>query len=128
MIIKRSWHDKTDVTKATMKEDWYSAQFKSFGNFELLSDDVPPVILCSFHENANLSRASQIVVTPKDNNESIKKFRAELDGKWLRFTNDKGRSFIYKFDEMCSKGNHELKISVQDEAGNTTDKTFHFIR
>jgi len=58
----------------------------------------------------------------------IKNFRAELDGKWLRFTNDKGRSFIYKFDEMCPPGNHELKVSVDDEAGNKTEKIFHFTR
>ena len=38
----------------------------------------------------------------------------------------KARSFIYKFDEMCPPGNHELKISVEDEAGNTTTKVFHF--
>jgi hypothetical protein len=58
----------------------------------------------------------------------IKNFRGELDGKWLRFTNDKGRSFIYKFDEMCPPGVHELKVSVEDEAGNKTIKTYHFTR
>ena len=58
----------------------------------------------------------------------MKNFRAELDGKWLRFTNDKGRSFIYIFDEKCGRGSHELKISIQDEAGNTTEKIYHFTR
>ena len=42
----------------------------------------------------------------KDNMGSFKNFRAELDGNWLRFTNDKGKSFIYKFDEHCPKGKH----------------------
>ncbi|HXS56574.1 MAG TPA: hypothetical protein VN726_10655, partial [Hanamia sp.] len=102
--------------------------FKTFGNFELVADDEPPVIVSSFHENANLAKTRSIIITPKDNNDEIKDFRAELDGKWLRFTNDKGRSFIYIFDEMCSPGNHELKISVADEAGNVTDKIYHFTR
>jgi hypothetical protein len=127
MIIKRSWGDKTDIAKAARDGQWYTAQFRNFGNFELLADDIPPVIT-GFHDNANLSRVKQIVFTPKDNNEVIKKFSAELDGKWLRFTNDKAHLFIYKFDEMCGRGNHELKISIQDEAGNTTEKTYHFIR
>ncbi len=128
MIIKRSWGNKTEVVKATGNGEWYTAQFRSFGNFQLLSDNVPPVIITSFHENANLSRAAEIIITPKDNNESIKNFRAELDGKWLRFTNDKGHSCIYKFDEMCGRGRHELKISVEDEAGNAIVKTYHFLR
>ena len=49
----------------------------------------------------------------------MKNFRAELDGQWLRFTNDKGRSYIYKFDERCPYGVHELRVTVEDLAGNT---------
>jgi hypothetical protein len=128
MIIKRTWKDKNEVAKATGDGQWFTAHFRNFGNFELIADDEPPVITGSFRDHANLSKASRIVFIPKDNNETIKNFRAELDGEWLMFTNDKGHSFIYKFDEMCLRGNHELKISVQDEAGNTTEKTYHFTR
>jgi hypothetical protein len=128
MLIKRTWRDKKEVMKATRDGDWYTARFRNFGNFELIADNIPPIITGGFKDNANLSHSSLIVFIPKDNNEEIKNFRAELDGHWLRFTNDKGRSFIYKFDEMCPKGNHELKISIQDEAGNTTEKSYHFTR
>ena len=128
MIIKQSWKNKHEVAKAVLTGGMYAAQFRNFGDFVLLADDVLPIIHCSFHDNANLSRASRIVIVPKDNNESIKNFRAELDGKWLMFTNDKGRAFIYTFDEKCSRGKHELKISVEDEAGNTAEKIYHFIR
>jgi murein DD-endopeptidase MepM/ murein hydrolase activator NlpD len=128
MLIKRTWNNKTEVMKAIQNAEWFSAKFRSFGNFELIADDQPPSITGGFHDNANLSKASRIIFIPKDNNDEIKNFRAELDGKWLRFTNDKGRSFIYKFDEMCSRGNHELKISVSDEAGNSTEKIYHFTR
>jgi Peptidase family M23 len=128
MVIKRSWGEKTDIAKAKAEGQWYTARFKSFGNVELLTDDAPPVITGGFHENANLSKASSIYFIPKDNNEVIKNFSAELDGNWLMFTNDKGRTFIYKFDEHCPRGKHELKISVQDEAGNTTEKIYHFTR
>ena len=128
MLIKRTWKDKTEVVKATGGGQWFTACFRNFGNFELIGDDEPPIITGGFHDNANLSKASRIVFIPKDNNETIKNFRAELDGKWLMFTNDKGKVFIYKFDEMCPRGNHELKISVQDEAGNTAEKIYHFTR
>ncbi len=128
ILIKRTWNGKTEVAKATSHFGWYSAKFNVFGNFELIADDEPPVIGINFHENSNLSHARNIIVTPKDNNDQIKNFRAELDGKWLRFSNDKGRNFMYDFDEKCSSGNHELKISIEDEAGNQTVKTFHFTR
>ena len=128
MLIKRSWGGKTEISKATADGEWFTARFRNFGNFELIADDQPPLITGGFHENANLSKVSRIVFIPKDNNDEIENFRAELDGKWLMFTNDKGRLFIYKFDEMCGKGTHELKISVSDEAGNITEKTYHFTR
>ncbi|HXR82994.1 MAG TPA: M23 family metallopeptidase [Hanamia sp.] len=128
ILIKRSWNGKTEVSKATSHFGWYSAKFNAFGNFELIADNDPPAISINFHENANLSHARNIIITPKDNNDQIKNFRAELDGSWLRFSNDKGRNFIYDFDEKCSSGNHELKIFVEDEAGNQTVKTFHFTR
>jgi hypothetical protein len=51
-----------------------------------------------------------------------------LDGNWLRFSNDKGSSFIYEFDEMCPAGEHELKIIAEDLAGNIIEKKYRFTR
>ena len=128
ILMKRTWNGKSEVMKAIRNGDFYSAKFNAFGNFELIADDEPPVINASFHENANLSHEKNIVISPKDNNDEIKNFRAELDGKWLRFTNDKGRVFIYIFDEKCAAEKHELKITVEDDAGNKTEKILHFTR
>ena len=129
IIMQRTWGSKMDVVKPNKEGEWFTGKFREFGNFQLLVDNVPPVISpVGIRDNANLSRSSQIIFTVTDNMNEIKNFRAELDGKWLRFTNDKGRSFIYKFDEMCLPGNHELKVSVEDEAGNVATKIFHFVR
>ncbi len=129
IIMQRTWGSKMDVVKPNKEGEWFTGKFREFGNFQLLVDNVPPVISpVGIRDNANLSRSSQIIFTVTDNMKEIKNFRAELDGKWLRFTNDKGRSFIYKFDEMCLSGNHELKVSVEDEAGNVATKIFHFVR
>ncbi|HET7117158.1 MAG TPA: M23 family metallopeptidase, partial [Hanamia sp.] len=113
ILMKRTWKGKSEVVKAKREGDLYSAKFNAFGNFELIADDEPPVISVDFHDGANISRYHTIVVIPKDNNDEIKNFRAELDGKWLMFSNDKGRKFIYHFDEKCPRGKHELKISVE---------------
>ena len=128
MLVRQSWKGKDEVVKANRSGDWYSGKFNKFGDFELIADDVPPVIHVDFQDNSNISRFHSIFATPTDNNDVIKKFRAELDGKWLMFTNDKGRKYIYSFDEHCGPGRHELKISVEDEAGNKTEKIYHFTR
>jgi len=128
ILMKKSWNGKDEVSKASKNGNSYSAKFNSFGNFQLIADDDPPVINADFQDNANISHYRTIVITPKDNNHEIKNFLAELDGKWLRFSNDKGRSFIYIFDEKCGPGKHELKVSVEDEAGNKTERILHFTR
>ena len=90
-------------------------------------DTVPPLIrVPGIIENANLQRSSRIAVLVQDNYKKIRNFRATLDGKWLLFTNDKARAFIYHFDEHCPAGRHELKIYAEDEAGNASSFTLHF--
>jgi hypothetical protein len=120
---------KYSVTKVDWQKEWATAKFRDMGNFQLVLDEEPPVIVpAGFKDGAYMSKAARMVFIVKDNLESFNNFRAELDGKWLRFTNDKGRSFIYVFDEKCPRGEHSLKISVADEAGNVSTKIFKFTR
>jgi hypothetical protein len=129
VVMQRFAGSRKSVEKVAWQGGWASAKFRDFGNFQLVVDEEPPVIVpMGISDGANLTNASRIVFIIKDNLDEFKNFRAELDGKWLRFSNDKGKSFIYKFDERCPPGNHELKISVEDEAGNVAVKTFRFSR
>ena len=116
------------VQKVQWQNNWASARFRDFGDFRLMRDTVPPVITPSFSDWADLSRATRITFSVRDNLQAVKNIRAELDGKWLRFSNDKYRAFIYQFDEKCLSGPHELKISAEDEAGNKTVMLYNFTR
>ena len=108
---------------------WYKASFREFGNFQLLVDNTPPVVTpVGFHDGINASKLSRILFSVSDNTEEIKSFTALLDGEWLRFTNDKAKNFIYIFDEHCAPGSHELKVTVEDQVGNITEKIYHFTR
>ncbi|HRN71952.1 MAG TPA: M23 family metallopeptidase [Ginsengibacter sp.] len=127
-LIRRRWKGSTETVPAIKEGEWYTARFRTFGEFDLVEDHEPPVITGGFPNGANLAGRTSIVFTPKDNNNVIKNFRAELDGKWLMFSNDKGRNFIYRFDENCPKGKHELKIYVEDAVGNATEKVYNFTR
>ena len=129
MVMRRSWNNKDDYAKAINEYPWFRAGFRSFGNFQLLEDTIPPVITpVGFRNGMNTAGLSRLAFIIKDDTEELENFRAELDGKWLRFSNDKGRTFIYKFDEHCPPGAHELKITVEDLAGNRTEKIYTFTR
>jgi murein DD-endopeptidase MepM/ murein hydrolase activator NlpD len=119
---------KSAVQKVQWQQGWAAAKFREFGNFRLVRDTEPPVITLSFADWADLSRATRISFNVRDNLHNIKNVRAELDGKWLRFTNDKYKAFIYQFDEKCLTGPHVLKVSAEDEAGNKTTVSYNFVR
>ena len=125
VVIKNICGERTFIKKATWQKGWYAAKFRQFGTYQAFIDNEPPTI------NApalNLSKSSRIVFIPRDNFNTIKSFRAELDNNWLRFTNDKGKAWIYTFDEHFPKGQHELKVTIEDEAGNVTTRVWNVTR
>jgi murein DD-endopeptidase MepM/ murein hydrolase activator NlpD len=129
VVMYRFAGAKKDYKKAVGKDGWYQAAFREFGNFQLLVDITPPVVRpLGFTNGMNAARLGRLLFIVTDDTEEIGKFTAMLDGKWLRFSNDKGRNFIYKFDEHCPPGPHELVITVDDQVGNTTQKTYNFTR
>jgi murein DD-endopeptidase MepM/ murein hydrolase activator NlpD len=129
MVMHRFANNKHDYAKAVFENGWYKASFREFGNFQLIEDTIPPTVTpVGFREGMDCSKQKRIAFVVVDNTEEIKNFTALLDGNWLRFTNDKGKTFAYVFDEYCTPGQHELTIAAQDQAGNVTTRTYHFTR
>ena len=125
IVIKGVSGSRTVVQKAVWQKGWLMARFRQFGTFQAFVDNTPPSVN---NVAANLSKATRIVFTPTDNFNTIKSFRVELNGKWLRFTNDKSRNWIYVFDERFPRGEHQLKAIIEDEAGNVTEKGWNVVR
>ncbi|NDE10069.1 MAG: M23 family metallopeptidase [Chitinophagia bacterium] len=134
MVMHRFWRNKNDYSKADhgltgYEKDWYRASFREFGNFQLIEDTIPPNITAvGFKEGMNISKQNRLAFVIKDDTEELENFTALLDGKWIRFSNDKGAVFIYRLDEHCPPGEHELKITVADCVGNKSERTYHFTR
>ncbi len=129
IVMHRFANGKNDYAKAFNENNWFKVNFREFGNFQLMEDTLPPTIKpIGFKEGMRVGKLNRLAFVIIDNTEEITNFNAELDGKWLRFSNDKGKIFIYKFDAHCPAGNHELKITATDCVGNTTLKTYHFTR
>jgi len=111
------------LQKASWTNDWAWAKFRNFGSYQAFIDTIPPNINSLGNaDTINLTASRRLVFTPTDNFNSIKSFRAEVAGQWLLFTNDKGRTWIYNFDEYFPQGISELVVSVEDEAGNITER------
>jgi Peptidase family M23 len=128
IVIRRTYRNSTStrIAKWQGNTPWLSAEFGDFGMFQAFADIIPPSLNdLGKGDTIDLSPAGRIVFTPTDNF-GVKDFRAELDDQWLRFTNDKGRSWIYLFDERCGYGVHKLKVTVEDIVGNKTTKTWWF--
>jgi Peptidase family M23 len=135
-VIPEEWKDKlimqrtgkgSTIRKVSLQDGWLTATFGDFGSYQVIADVTPPQINeLGKGDTINLSAANRIVFTPTDNFGIVKKFRVELDSQWLRFTNDKGRNWIYRFDERCPYGIHQLTATATDLAGNVTTKTWWF--
>lgn len=127
LVIIKEWKGARAVRRGKFENGWISAAFDNLGNFQAFIDTISPVIKAPAKgkDTLDLSPLTRIVFTPTDNY-GVRSFRAELDGEWLMFSNDKGRSHVYTFDERCPYGVHELKVRVEDIAGNITEKTWVF--
>ena len=127
LVMLKTWNGDRAIRKAELKNGWVSASFDNLGVFQAFIDTIPPIINAPVKgkDTLDLSPLTRIIFTPTDNY-AVRSFRAELDGKWLMFSNDKGRNHIYIFDEQCPYGVHELKVRVEDIVGNVTEKTWWF--
>ena len=127
LVIIKEWKGARAVRKGKFENGWISAAFDNLGNFQAFIDTIPPTVNApgKGKDTLDLSPLTRIVFTPTDNF-GVRSFRAELDGEWLMFTNDKARSHVYIFDKQCPFGVHELKVRVEDIVGNVTEKTWWF--
>lgn len=128
--MKMNSHGRTKFKKAVYKNGWYESSFRDFGMFQLILDKTPPVVapLWGFRDGADVSKINKIAFSAIDNTEEIVDFTGLLDGQWLLFSNDKGKTFIYNFDKYCTPGEHSLELIVKDVVGNTTRKVYRFRR
>ena len=127
-VIQVSGPGESHVGKVVWSRGWATARLRNFGTFRLLRDLRPPDLTpLGWRDGASLRDRREIAMRVTDNLGSTKDFRAELDGKWLMFR-QVGQVYTYDFDDHFPSGEHVLTLSVADEAGNVTRKTYHLTR
>lgn len=125
IVIKNTSGSRTYVAKAEWQRGWLVAKFRQFGNYQAFIDNTPPTINAV---PAKLAGVKRLLFRPADNFNNIKSFRATANGQWLRATNDKGKTWIYTFDDKFPAGDSELKVRIEDVAGNVTERTWNVRR
>jgi len=98
------------------------ASIRSFGDFVILTDTIPPTVSSVNIASGILKPDRKTVkVRIKDERSGIKKYRAELNGKWLLMEYDaKNNLLTYHIDEHLRKGENQLVIELTDQCDNKT--------
>lgn len=128
VVMQLVSNHKTEAVKGEWKGEWMETKLRDLGIVKLLIDTIPPrARLAGWVNRGNLRNRKSIAIATSDNVDEVKSFTAFLDGNWLLFSR-KNDTFTHTFDEKTAPGRHELRVVVEDEAGNITERNYSFIR
>ncbi len=102
------------------KDGALNASIRSFGDFVVLIDTLPPEISSVNIASGNIkSDRKTVKVKIKDDLSGIKKFRATLNASWLLMEYDAKNSLLtYNIDDRLKKGPNTFVIELTDQRDN----------
>ncbi len=128
VVLQLVSNDKIEAVKGQWKGEWMEAKLRDLGIVKLLIDTQPPKVrLAGWINGSNVKKKKSISIAASDNVDEVKAFTAFLDGNWLMFSR-KNDTFTHTFDDRTSPGRHELRVIVEDEAGNIAERNYSFIK
>jgi hypothetical protein len=132
-IISIGEKGKRIYESGSYQDGWVSTQTKSFGNFAVTVDTVPPKIRTAFKytpkTTVDLSKAKTIGIIATDNLSGIRKYKAKIDGNWVLCEYEfKKDLFFYTIEDTLEKRVHTFEIELTDDKGNTSVLLFSFKR
>ena len=112
------------------QDGWVKTQARSFGDFYIKLDTVPPVITpLNIKSGSNLSKVKGIFLRIGDNLSGIKSYNGTIDGKWVLIEWDfKTKILSYTFTGNIVAGKHTLEIIAGDNKNNYSHYTADFYR
>lgn len=106
-----------------------STKLKSFGDFSVAVDTLPPIIKGLNIYPGKTMTSSTLKITIKDDISGIKSYRGEIDGKWILMEFDPKRERLtHFFDENLAKGKHIFTLKIEDEKGNSSSYSAEFVK
>ena len=126
--------DNGNETFASAKLDnknYFYHKTKSLGTYFIKNDSLNPSIeLKNFKNNDWISNKNSIKIKILDKETGIKNYNVKINGKWILFEYEyKRNELFYNFDSyFINKKKNLIEVSVEDMAGNKTQKNFTFFR
>jgi hypothetical protein len=124
-VIMRMSGKGIQVVKPVYDDGKFVGSFDRLGILVTMTDTIPPNIATTFADGAVLSKKGSISFSVKDGLSAVEKVRGEIDDQWVLFEK-RGNTYRYKIDDYCGVGNHVLKVTAEDTAGNSITKSYRF--
>ena len=112
-------------------KNYFYHKTKSLGTYFIKNDSLNPLIeLKNFKNNDWISNKNSIKIKILDKETGIKNYKVKINGKWMLFEYEyKRNELFYNFDSyFINKKKNLIEVSVEDMAGNKSQKNFTFFR
>ncbi len=106
----------------TYADGWMETSIRSFGNYAVSCDTLPPVIVPLTIKNNALTDTGEIRFKITDDFSGIRSYRGLIDGEWALFEYDpKNARLSYRIDtrRIGTGKRHTLELFVNDQVDNT---------
>ena len=102
------------------KNSFLRAKIREFGDFCIVADTINPYIKAiNIFPGKEIKKQKTLEFTIKDDLSGIKKFRGEINGKWILLDYDHKRNLLsYNLKNNIHKGKQTIKLDVYDKVNN----------
>lgn len=114
----------------TVRGDSIEVSTRTFGDYFVTIDTVPPTIAPAFAGNADLRGSDKMTIKISDDFSGISKWRITVDGSWALFDYDRKTNTLthyFKYARYEKGKTHTLTATAEDARGNKTTVTRKFI-
>jgi hypothetical protein len=113
-------------------EGFMNVKTRSFGNYTVMIDSVPPIIKpINIYNNKNMSTLDTLMVLISDNLSGIKSFNAYINGEWVLMEYDKKTKRLFHVFEQNAQNpakEYTFSLEVTDEKNNKAVYQAKFLR
>lgn len=123
--------NQTSFFSAAQKDGNWTGKSNVLAAYTLSRDSVPPEIKpLNFKNKQWLSDYSYLRLKLSDDYTGIQKYCGEINGRWILLEHEpKDNTLIYDFNDLeIEEALHQLKITAEDQVGNTSELIMDFYR
>ena len=131
LALKDNNGNESFATAKLNSKNYFYHKTKSLGTYFIKNDSLLPVIeLKNFKNNDWITNKNSIKIKILDKETGIKNYNVKINGKWMLFEYEyKRNELFYKFDSyFTNKKKNLIEVSIEDMAGNKSQKNFMFYR